>query len=282
MAPPRTAVLTGAGDVLLMPAATARFVGVKLATVAPGNAAPGLPRVQGIYVLLDGRTLTPVALIDGVALTALRTPAVSAVALRHLSQPGPIRVVVIGTGPQGYGHLEAVRAVRPVTHVTVAGRDRARAERMASWCARQGLPAAVVAGSDLPEHLEGPIRAADVVVCATSSRWPAANAAYLAYSRQLQADKAWHQAAQQAQIDKIAKEKPQNQNGPLPLLGISIPNQNWKLTIANLGFSDWNKEQDSHQFKLRGLPGPSGFNIVLLVEPPANNLPGNDAAYMFY
>jgi hypothetical protein len=98
----------------------------------------------------------------------------------------------------------------------------------------------------------------------------------------LQAEQAWHQAAQQAQIDEIAKEKPQNQNGPLPLLSIPIPNQNWKLTIANLGFSDWNKEQDNNQFKLRGLPGPSGFNIVLLVEPPANNLPGNDPAYNFY
>ena len=66
------------------------------------------------------------------------------------------------------------------------------------------------------------------------------------------------------------------------MLAIPIPQQNWKPTIANLGFSDWNKEQDSHQFKLRGLPGQSGFNIVSLVEPPANNFPGNDPAYMFY
>jgi ornithine cyclodeaminase/alanine dehydrogenase-like protein (mu-crystallin family) len=179
-APPRTAVLTGAGEVLLMPAATSRFVGVKLVTVAPDNPALGLPRVQGIYVLLDGRTLTPVALLDGVALTALRTPAVSAVALRHLSASGPVRVVVIGTGPQGYGHLEGVLAVRQVTHVTVAGRDRAKAERMAMWCRGQGLPAAAVAGSDLPEGLEGPIRSADVVVCATSSRWPVFDSHWLA------------------------------------------------------------------------------------------------------
>jgi ornithine cyclodeaminase/alanine dehydrogenase-like protein (mu-crystallin family) len=178
--PPRTAVLTGAGEVLLMPAASTRYVGVKLVTVAAGNAALGLPRVQGIYVLLDGRTLTPVALVDGVALTALRTPAVSAVALRQLSGSGPVRLVVIGTGPQGYGHLEGVLAVRQVTGVTVAGRDRVKAERMALWCVQQGLPAAVVAGSDLPEALEAPIRSADVVVCATSSRRPVFDSRWLA------------------------------------------------------------------------------------------------------
>jgi ornithine cyclodeaminase/alanine dehydrogenase-like protein (mu-crystallin family) len=156
--PARTSVLTGAGQVLLMPAATGRFVGVKLVTVAPDNGALGLPRVQGIYVLLDARSLTPIALVDGIALTSLRTPAVSAVAVRRLAPQRPVRLVVIGTGPQGYGHVEAVHAVRPITQVTVVGRDRARADAMAQWCANAGLDAAAVAGSDLPEDLEGPLR----------------------------------------------------------------------------------------------------------------------------
>ncbi|MFN0284672.1 MAG: ornithine cyclodeaminase family protein [Kineosporiaceae bacterium] len=170
--PPRTTVLTGAGQVLLMPAASGRYVGVKLVTVAPDNAAIGLPRIQGIYVLLDGKTLTPRALVDGVALTSLRTPAVSAVAVRRLAPQQPVRLVVIGTGPQGYGHVEAVAAVRPVSHVTVVGRDRGRAQAMAQWVAGHGFPTDVVAGSDLPDDLEGPVRRADVVVCATTSRWP--------------------------------------------------------------------------------------------------------------
>ena len=48
-----------------MPAAMSRFVGVKLASVAPDNPALGLPRIQGVYVLFDAVCLTPVALIDG-------------------------------------------------------------------------------------------------------------------------------------------------------------------------------------------------------------------------
>ncbi len=170
--PPRTTVLTGAGQVLLMPAATSRYVGVKLVSIAPDNAELGLPRVQGIYVLLDARTLAPRALVDGVALTSLRTPAVSAVAIRHLAPQKPVRLVVIGTGPQGQGHVEAVAAVRPVTHVTVVGRDRGKATEMARWIADNGFRTDIVAGSDLPDDLEHPIRSADVVVCATTSRWP--------------------------------------------------------------------------------------------------------------
>jgi len=171
-----------------LPAAHARFAGVKLVSVAAGNPARGLPRVQGVYLLMDAGTLSPLALLDGVALTSLRTPAVSAVALRRLARPGPVRLVVIGTGPQGYGHVEAVRAVRPVSHVTVVGRDRERAGRMARWCAEQGLPVAVLAGPDLSGGLsDGPsgvlpeaIRAADVVVCATTARRPVFDSTLLA------------------------------------------------------------------------------------------------------
>jgi hypothetical protein len=147
---------------------------------------------------------------------------------------------------------------------------------------QSGTMAMKVKYDDLPPDVRQKYQSLAAGVIQKEENQGAANAAYLAYTRQLQAEQTWHLAAQQAQIDELAKEKPQNQNGPLPVLSIPIPNQNWKLTIANLGFSDWNKEQDTHQFKLRGLPGPSGFNIVLLVEPPANNLPGNDPAYNFY
>ena len=177
--PPRTTVLTGAGQVLMMPAATGRYVGVKLVTVAPDNANLGLPRVQGIYVLLDALTLAPRALVDGVELTNIRTPAVSAVAVRRLAVQKPVRLVVIGTGPLGHGHVEAVAAVRPVAHVTVVGRDRGRAGEMARWVARAGFPVDVVAGSDLPDDLETPVRRADVVVCATTSRWPVFDSRWL-------------------------------------------------------------------------------------------------------
>ena len=61
------------GQLLLMPSTSPRFVGVKVATVAPGNPARGRERIQGVYLLMDAETLGLVATIDGTALTTLRT-----------------------------------------------------------------------------------------------------------------------------------------------------------------------------------------------------------------
>ncbi|NEA06559.1 ornithine cyclodeaminase family protein, partial [Streptomyces sp. SID10116] len=108
--PDRGVVDVPGGQLLMMPSATASYAGVKVATVTPGNADRGLPRIQGLYVLLDGETHTPLALLDGIALTSLRTPAVSGVAVRKLAVPDAGRLVVFGTGPQAWGHVEAVRA----------------------------------------------------------------------------------------------------------------------------------------------------------------------------
>ncbi|MQA98379.1 MAG: ornithine cyclodeaminase family protein [Streptosporangiales bacterium] len=121
--PPREVVGVPAGQLLLMPAAAGRYAGVKIASVAPGNAARGLPRIQGVYLLLDGDTLTPVALLPGADLTSLRTPAVSGVAVRRITPDRPLSVVVFGAGPQAVRHIEAVAAVRTISRiVAVLGR----------------------------------------------------------------------------------------------------------------------------------------------------------------
>jgi ornithine cyclodeaminase/alanine dehydrogenase-like protein (mu-crystallin family) len=57
----------------------------------------------------DGAGLHPVALLDGAALTSLRIPAVSGLAVRHLSAPGSSRLALFGTGVQAWGHVLASR-----------------------------------------------------------------------------------------------------------------------------------------------------------------------------
>jgi ornithine cyclodeaminase len=152
------------GQLLLMPAETASAVGVKLSTVAPGNPGRGSPRVQALYVLYDRVTLTPVALLDGTALTTLRTPAVSAVAVDHLAAPEARRLLVFGSGPQAWGHVEALRTIRPLDDVTVVGRDRSRAEALVTRARNSGLAARVGSIDDVVD--------AQVVVCATTARRP--------------------------------------------------------------------------------------------------------------
>lgn len=165
---PRQAVPVPAGQLLLMPSdgGGRAHVGIKVATVAPANPARDLPRVQGSYLLLDAATLAVVAVLDGIALTTLRTPAVSVAAVldRLRADAGPLPVAVIGSGPQAHGHVATLAAAlpgRPVS-VTQLVRDPARSAPVAgARVVRLGTPAA-----------DDALRAAGVVVCATSAREP--------------------------------------------------------------------------------------------------------------
>lgn len=155
--PARSVVPVSYGQLLLMPAEWGRYAGVKVATVAPDNPARGRPRIQGTYLLLDAETLSPLATLDGPALTAVRTAAVSALAVDVLAPMSASRLVVFGTGPQARGHVAAIRAVRPVSSVVVVGRSASPAFS-SEVDGRVGTPADVAS--------------ADVVVCATTARTP--------------------------------------------------------------------------------------------------------------
>jgi ornithine cyclodeaminase len=161
---PRASVPAGAGELLVMPSQWADAVGVKLATIAPHNPDRGLPRIQGLYVLFDAGTLRPRALIDGIALTSLRTAAVSALAVSSLAGEEARRLVVFGSGPQAWSHVQALRAVRPIDHVQVVARHEGRLAAFVERCRAAGL--ATEAGD--PSAVER----ADVVCCATTAREP--------------------------------------------------------------------------------------------------------------
>jgi ornithine cyclodeaminase/alanine dehydrogenase-like protein (mu-crystallin family) len=162
--PMRTSVPTPTGQLLLMPSAAGAAVAVKLVSIAPANPERGLPRIQGVVVLFDPVSLTPLALIDGAALTTLRTPAVSALAVRHVAAADARRLVVFGSGPQADGHIAAMLAVRSIEDVVIVGRDTGKAEALAERWVRPGL--AVRAGS------AAEVADADLVVCATTAREP--------------------------------------------------------------------------------------------------------------
>lgn len=152
------------GQLLQMPSATAEHVGTKIITINAANEGTSTPVIQGVYVLFDGDRLSPAAVLDGAALTTLRTPAVSGLAVRHLAAPGACRMALFGTGVQAWGHVRAVRAVRELRHVDVIGRTPAHVERLVERIRESGISAAA-AGVDA-------VAAADLVVCATGAREP--------------------------------------------------------------------------------------------------------------
>jgi ornithine cyclodeaminase/alanine dehydrogenase-like protein (mu-crystallin family) len=171
-APPRAHHAVPGGDLLLMPAASADGVGVKVVTVAPANPARGLPLISGLYLLLDAETLRPAALVDGAAVTNVRTAAVSALATRHLARSDAAHLVVLGAGAQARSHVEALARVRPVERVTVVSRTASSAEELAEVARSAGLAASVGTAEAL--------RDADVVAACTTSATPVVAGADLA------------------------------------------------------------------------------------------------------
>ena len=152
---------------LVMPAWQDRSaLGVKIATVVPGNPTKGLPTINGVYVLFDGETGAVCAILEAPALTALRTAAVSALASRHLSRSNSRRLLVIGTGALAPHLARAHAVVRKLEGVAIWGRSLAKAKATAEALA--DLECEVRCVSDLAAAVAG----ADIISCATSSTEP--------------------------------------------------------------------------------------------------------------
>ena len=124
-----------------------------------------MPRIQAAYLLYDQDTLALRAVLDGTALTTLRTPAVSVAAVLGHLPDGAMRVAVIGAGPQATAHVAALAAVRELADVAYLVRDPSRTPLDA-----------VALGSGPADDALG---SADVVVCATSARSPVLHSAHV-------------------------------------------------------------------------------------------------------
>lgn len=172
--PARAAVPAGPGEFLIMPSATPTAAGMKILSVTPDNPARDLPRIQGWYLLWDLDTLAPRVLLDGTALTTLRTPAVSALAADELGPSGTVDLAIIGTGPQSSAHVEAMAQIRDLGRITIVGRDPERTRRCADASAALlgAGPERVESATFGEPAVEAVIRSAGIIVCATSAATP--------------------------------------------------------------------------------------------------------------
>jgi len=142
------------------------YVGVKLVTVFPENERRAMPSIMGIYVLMSGRTGEPIALLDGRTLTLWRTAAASALAARYLARNDAHRLLIVGAGALAPFLARAHMAVRPISEILVWNRSMDAARRLARHLAGFGVSAAAT------DDLEGAVRGADIVSCATMSERP--------------------------------------------------------------------------------------------------------------
>lgn len=167
----------GESTLLLMPAWSNRHVGVKIASVVPGNAARGLASVQATYLLLDAETGAPLAVFEGREMTLRRTSAASALASRVLSRPDSARLLLVGAGALAPHLARAHALVRPIRDVVVWNRAPARAEAAVAKIAADPMlkGVAVAAASDLAAA----VAAADIVSTATLATEPLIRGAWL-------------------------------------------------------------------------------------------------------
>jgi alanine dehydrogenase len=138
----------------------------KLNANFPGNpAGRGLPSIQGVLVLFDGEDGRPLAIMDSMEITSLRTGAATAIAARHLARADVGVLAVCGCGRQAAHQVRAVAAVRPIRRLLACDRDPARAEQFAATVTREtGLPATTLGEA-------GPaLRAAEILVTCTPSK----------------------------------------------------------------------------------------------------------------
>ncbi len=165
------------GALGLMPAylGPGHALGVKIIGVFPGNHEAGLDSHQGIVLLMDGRTGTPLAVIDARSITAIRTAAVSGVATRALARADAGDLAILGAGVQAVTHLEAMRAARPIRRVRVWSRTLAHARAFAAReSARQGITIDVMA------HAREAVEGADIICTVTAAREPVLHGAWIA------------------------------------------------------------------------------------------------------
>lgn len=157
-----------------MPAASdsPATLGAKLLSFFPGNAAAGLATTHGLMAVFSPVDGTVSAILEGGAITALRTAAASGLATRSLARPDARTLGIFGTGSLVVPHVAAIRNVRTIKEISIWGRSDEAALRIAAeLAASTGLPVRAASAEDTAQ--------ADIICTLTSARTPVLEGAWL-------------------------------------------------------------------------------------------------------
>lgn len=140
--------------------------GAKIVSVYPENFAKGGHSHQGLVLLFDPATGAPAAVLEAGEITAIRTAAASAAATDALARPEATRLAILGYGEQAWRHVEAIRCVRELEHVTVWGRSPERTEAFVARVRMAGL------GASAAPTAQEAVREADIICTVTAAPEP--------------------------------------------------------------------------------------------------------------
>lgn len=141
------------GGSLVMPGRVGDAMAVKVVSTVPGNPA-GLVAVFGS----DG---SPLGIVDGPTLTAIRTGAGCGLATKLLAHDSARTLAMLGSGAMAFDQVEAVRAVLPIERIFVWSRSREHAQQLADRV-----------GGEVVTDTDEAVARAEVVSCATPATQP--------------------------------------------------------------------------------------------------------------
>ena len=162
-------------QLLIMPAASTEIVGTKILTLFPTNTSSDIPVIQGVIVLFDRNTGSPLATIDAASVTAIRTAAASAAATEALAQQNAKSLAIIGSGVQAKSHIEAMMQVRAIETIRIYSRNSNSASQLAK---ETRAPFGIEC--DVETSPQNAAAGAEIICTVTSSRDPVIYAEWLA------------------------------------------------------------------------------------------------------
>lgn len=190
------------GTALFMPSylPSVGCIGLKAITLFGDNPQRGLPRIQALVCVLDGGDGRPLAVLDGAALTALRTGAASGAATDLLANPQARRAAILGAGVQGRTQLAAVCAVRPIRAAAVFD-PRPEAAGLFARHVRGEMGIDITPVDTVAEAVRG----ADVVCAATTSATPVFDDADIAPGTHINAVGSYQPTVQEIPCETILR-----------------------------------------------------------------------------
>jgi ornithine cyclodeaminase len=168
---PLRTVLTyheGRNSALFMPAVLTdpAVLGVKVVTIHPGNRSAAIPTHHGALMLFESEGGSPLALLEGSSITAIRTAAVSAVATHLMARPAASVLALLGSGVQARSHLAALARVRSLSEVRVWSRHENSRTRFVDWARATGIEVTAT------QTAEDAVRGADIICTVTGATRP--------------------------------------------------------------------------------------------------------------
>jgi ornithine cyclodeaminase len=159
----------GTGLLSMMPGYTAdpHWLGIKVVSVFPENFGTERGSHQGMVLLFEPEHGSPVAVVDGREITAIRTAAATAVATDVLARSNAASLAILGYGEQAYTHLQSLLLVRPFERILVWGRDFAKAQQ---FCERAAPP--IRSRVEAVRSVREAIDEADVICTTTAAAEP--------------------------------------------------------------------------------------------------------------